>query len=1090
MGEKGNKVVKKIKKKVIMSILVPLIIIILLSSMFFAILDGIVGIIMNVVTTILTNVSEFLDNPIKYAQSQWANFSNWLDRNWGYGDEFNVDEYEKARKNFNASIVVSQEQFDLMVNGTEGKMGLEEAVNRNAYGVGLDDFFIKKMLLTYYRSLYFDDTNVLIEVTYEEFFSILKDVPYEWVEDNGVWKVDGELAQEKIAPFNLIEGDKDEGLGEDGKIYLSAKGTIDLKLQGTDVDLIYYPQATLEEIYNIEYKEALDNGYKDYANSVIEYLKKCYTYTDAGIRVYGVTIDSELSYIEYCNDGIPVILETSKSNVDVHFIDVEYYEKISQFATPLEFMTVLMETTGSQDFINNFIKMLGQTNSISMVLNEIVYEERTEEVTESIRDTIVTGEKTVDNKVVTKEISDKSNVIVSTTKLYSETKYDLVLTKATTWYGEITKNNQEKTIITYTTIDTNGNEVDIANKNEKISIIEDDLKKEYTYESNPWVFSDRDIEREYSLINNNGQKKYGDNADELVERYIENVEQLYIGRAIDENTRAWFDNINMWQLWATLMKCPEEEFLVRQYNYIVKKPQDSYSSNDDYINHINEMKSYTFKKMNLTDTQITKTTVKTITDKNFVQTIATEKDTTDLFLALLSGEDNTYELGDTFKAKKNGGVVVKYKSLYGKAEANDEKKVGAGEMLENGADMLFQLLEKSPNTQGLVDPMRYIMYRYSGIDYGVTEFSFEIYDPSLFTAQPRSGTTLLMEYIHELEGTVDVPVTSDDSKYVIYKDSTGNLLVGHGLNIAKGGYESLFEQAGYSLQEGTEVEKEFVDNLEEEEIGDLVEQVREKTKNLDLKEYQIHALTAKVRSCGITETFGIKNGKTFEQAYNEYWNESIDNLFEDKNKNANFNHNLYTEYMSKSIYGSTAQRKSEWTLFQTGYYKEIDNWYPDTGEMLEKCVEVMNDLLANKVRYSKTDLVWNNIEASNDFSKYSCVCCTYLTAVIYRAGILPAEYINKYNYHTPEGVNQMLKKAGWTLVDASEAQPGDIGTFTISKDGDKDFRHGFIYAGNNEIWDQSSGCISTDGEPPKRGTKSNWSYYVNNAGNLKVWRMP
>jgi len=1071
MGEKVKGIVKKFKKRAIISIIIPIMIVVLIAGIYFAILDAIVGIIMDIVTTLAEGVLEFLKNPFKFASSAWGDFSNWLDRTIGIGDKFNPNEYEDRRPNLEASIVITQENFEKIIYGkqeddAENTIGLEQAVDRDSYGVGLEDFYIKKMLLAYYRGMYFDDTNILIELK------------------------DDEDSSELAKPFIIISGDKDKGWGEDGKRYLKTMGMIDVKLQGTNTNLIYYPEKILNEIFEKEYKKALENGKVDYANSVLNYLKKCYTYSETGIKMYGYIVDSTFDYIEYCNDGMPVILDTSDSNVMVQMYDIEYNEKISQFATPLEFMTTLMEITGSQDFINNFILMVGESNYIKMELNEIVYEEKTEEIINSVRDTNIVGTNKGDAEQK-KEIVDKSNVIKSRTKFYKEIKYDLVVTKVVNWYVEIENENEKKITTTYTTIDEEENEINISSENEKISIAQDSIQNEYNFSTNPKVFEEIPFENFYLRINKNtGVKKFGDDANALTEEYVDYMKRLYFNQN-DEKDANWY--ITMGVLgddWYTL-ESSEEYCLARQLNYILKKPRDTYNNYNAYTAHMQELSKYTFDQLTCKDTEITKSVLKTVINQSYVQIVGKEKDRTDLFLALLSGEDAKYEVGDAFKAKKDGGVIVKYNSLYGKEEEGTNKKVGAGEMLENGADMLFQLLERSPNTHGLADPMRYIMYRYSGNDYGVTEFTFEIYDPNAFAVQPKGGTTILMEYIHELEGTTNVKLNADKSKYVIYKDDAGNLLVGYGVNITTGGYGALFEQAGYSLEEGTEVKKEFVNYLEEEEIGDLVEQVREKTKNLDLKEYQIHALTVKARNCGITETFGSKNGKTFEQAYKEYWNESTDNLFKNKNNSANFNHSLYTEYMSKSTSGGTInQRKSEWTLFQTGYYKEIDNWYPDTGEMLEKCVEVMNDLLANNVRYSKTDLVWKNIEASNDFSKYSCVCCTYVTAVIYRAGILPVDYINRYNYHTPEGVNQMLEKAGWTLVSASEAQPGDIGTFTISKSGDKDFRHGFIYAGGNEIWDQSSGCISTEGEPPKRGTKSNWSYYVNNAGNLKVWRMP
>ena len=74
----------------------------------------------------------------------------------------------------------------------------------------------------------------------------------------------------------------------------------------------------------------------------------------------------------------------------------------------------------------------------------------------------------------------------------------------------------------------------------------------------------------------------------------------------------------------------------------------------------------------------------------------------------------------------------------------------------------------------------------------------------------------------------------------------------------------------------------------------------------------------------------------------------------------------------------------------------------------------------------------------------------------------------------------MLHAAGWKKVSIQDAQPGDVGVWPA---------HTFIYAGGNEIWDQNSGCISSDGDAPKRGTLKCWSSYKSKPG-LIMWRMP
>ncbi len=64
---------------------------------------------------------------------------------------------------------------------------------------------------------------------------------------------------------------------------------------------------------------------------------------------------------------------------------------------------------------------------------------------------------------------------------------------------------------------------------------------------------------------------------------------------------------------------------------------------------------------------------------------------------------------------------------------HSKEKRSAGAYLKSGAEILFQLLRQNPETQGMEQVMRYIMYKYTGKDYGVTELDFSMFDPKSFT---------------------------------------------------------------------------------------------------------------------------------------------------------------------------------------------------------------------------------------------------------------------------------------------------------------------------------------------------------------------
>ena len=64
---------------------------------------------------------------------------------------------------------------------------------------------------------------------------------------------------------------------------------------------------------------------------------------------------------------------------------------------------------------------------------------------------------------------------------------------------------------------------------------------------------------------------------------------------------------------------------------------------------------------------------------------------------------------------------------------NSKTKRTAGAYLRTDAEMLFDLLLQNPETQGMEKVMRYIMYRYTGKDYGVTDLDFSMFDPNYFS---------------------------------------------------------------------------------------------------------------------------------------------------------------------------------------------------------------------------------------------------------------------------------------------------------------------------------------------------------------------
>ena len=155
------------------------------------------------------------------------------------------------------------------------------------------------------------------------------------------------------------------------------------------------------------------------------------------------------------------------------------------------------------------------------------------------------------------------------------------------------------------------------------------------------------------------------------------------------------------------------------------------------------------------------------------------------------------------------------------------------------------------------------------------------------------------------------------------------------------------------------------------------------------------------------------------------------------------------------------------------------------GDILSACEAVTKMMIARgcsypaangEINYNLLDPISVGIDYQLNKSHYIC-CATYVSCVLYYAGVLSADKINAFNYHYTGsgGVPDMLSAAGWHKVDPSQAQPGDV----VNNFG----THVMIYAGNGQVWDQSSAVFSTSGNPPT-GTTTHYDI-----SSYQVWRM-
>ena len=219
----------------------------------------------------------------------------------------------------------------------------------------------------------------------------------------------------------------------------------------------------------------------------------------------------------------------------------------------------------------------------------------------------------------------------------------------------------------------------------------------------------------------------------------------------------------------------------------------------------------------------------------------------------------------------------------------------------------------------------------------------------------------------------------------------------------------------------------------------------------------------------------------FVDSCKKYWNAETDDLFEEKNNNADFGHSLYVQYMSKPVTsdgtyvaGLENRRKSEWTLFQTGYYDKLDKWYQEGGTILAIADEIHKYMEANNytycvygsnsyeecAKYSKSHGLNSTFEASKTGYHNTC-CATYVSWVLQEAGyITEAEHTNGAN-----ALKDLLISKGWIqIMNVSELQPGDVLYYNSG--------HVEIYAGDGAVYNAGSGSAIRGASPAGNSVSS------------------
>ena len=367
--------------------------------------------------------------------------------------------------------------------------------------------------------------------------------------------------------------------------------------------------------------------------------------------------------------------------------------------------------------------------------------------------------------------------------------------------------------------------------------------------------------------------------------------------------------------------------------------------------------------------------------------------------------------------------------------------------IRSAADWLFKILETGPNTVDMLDLTKYLLYKATNKNYGVTEFDFGAFDPKNFVVVGGMyGNTVEEKVWFALR-------EAGYSEYAV-AGVMGNIYCESGFDPA------IIEKAngiGFGLCQwsyGRRTQLESYAASKGVEPSDV--------------ETQIEFLITEITPGAVGPAQGFANYQLL--SYKGYNGDMWRNATTPESAAVAF---CWSFERPGSPNVSLRQQKAR------EYYEQFKGKTRPVGasSILAACEEVTQEFLNRNGRYSLTNLIWGDIERCWEESQ--CICCaSYVSLVLYRAGVLTPEQINAYNYQYTGsgGVGDMLAAAGWHQVSPAEAQPGDVVN---------DYEcHALIYAGNGQCWDQTSCVISSKGYPPSRTTVS---YDLTGC---QIWRAP
>lgn len=668
---------KKVRIRLIIqtasTVVVPILVILLIAGLFMAVISA----IGDVVTSVVSAIGDFFS-------SVWDWFTSLFDSNTG-----------------KFVIKIDETKFEEL-KSTLASQGI------NAQSANLTDECLKLFLLAQYKTQYPKDVVIQIEVSEEE--------------------------KQKIT---------DRGKGgtirdEDGKHYLRAEGCIEIyRPEFVGGELRYAEQETLDEYVNgtKSFDDVKGNYSIDTSGNLIIPQQKIEKFIQGDDEVQETLIDmnQEDNYDwESFNNRTP-----TSETVTPSLQQIPYQSQISSYSMPFEFLTILTTFTQNSEYGVAVAELVNNNSKIKLNVldNSKTTEERYTYQYESHTDVkYKLGAKTIVPDVAL-WIGYSGNI-----RDYVDESDRQMLWKSDEYSWDLKKPHiyRENTVTTeYTTSIQLGYVESWLTKKENSYSSEDVAAHlDDTIECNPQIstppahgqfnfsVSDQDsyvgtqdlydtnsdfknfIDNYYKV--DTGNRNVSNFKDDLLENFDKNTMKDYVDTYVYNHLMEKF-----YQQELNLNYSPTGPNLAI---FPLETPKDEYYNNliqaiDDYKNEDTNWKidsnSYDVMPYGINNKREQEKVKKAyyVSEKNYTTTsVGPAEDNTDGFLNLLvtgTGDNRKY--------------------VYYTNDSGSRKAPGSD--MTSAPDMLFDLLAGNTKTANLENAMRYIMYRMTGQDYGVTDFN-------------------------------------------------------------------------------------------------------------------------------------------------------------------------------------------------------------------------------------------------------------------------------------------------------------------------------------------------------------------------------